>query len=151
MSVARATGLNHVSIVARDLGESVAFWQDLLGAVTLPTPNFGCRVAWLQLGDRQLHLFETDDPPPLSGHFGIEVDDFQALYVETRRRGIYAGSFQLPDGGAQMYFNDPAGNRIEVDCPDASVLDSAVVDDLVPLPHPQTGDNLRATLFRSLV
>ena len=52
-------GINHVSINARDLQESVDFYIDLLGAEPLPTPNFGIPVQWLALGDTQLHLFSA--------------------------------------------------------------------------------------------
>lgn len=48
-----------------------------------------------------------------------------------------------------MYLRDPGGNLVEIDCPDAATLDPAVVDDIVPLPHAQSGDNLRATLFEA--
>ena len=143
----RALRINHVSIVARDLELSTRFWVELFGASMLPTPNFGSPVVWLRLGDQQLHLFETSDPPPPHGHLAVEVDDFTALYLEARRRGIYERIFRLPDGGAQMYLRDPGGNRIEIDCPASTVLDPEVVDDLVPLPYPQDGDNLSATLF----
>ena len=41
--------INHVSVNARDLQESVAFYVDLLGAEPLTTPNFGLPVQWLAL------------------------------------------------------------------------------------------------------
>jgi catechol 2,3-dioxygenase-like lactoylglutathione lyase family enzyme len=46
--------INHVSINARDLQESVDFYVDLLGAELIPTPNFGLPVQWLALGRTQL-------------------------------------------------------------------------------------------------
>ena len=143
----RATRINHVSIVAQDLPASTRFWVELFGAIVVPSPNFGTPVVWLRLGDQQLHLFQTADPPPENGHFAVEVDDFQATYAEARRRGVYERIYRLPDGGAQMYLRDPGGNLVEVDCPDAGMLDPEVVDDIVPLPCPQAGANLRATLF----
>lgn len=145
----RAIRINHVSIVARDLRASTRFWVELFGAVVVASPNFGSPVVWLRLGDQQLHLFETGDPPPPNGHFAVEVDDFQEIYAEARRRGVYERIYRLPDGGAQMYLRDPGGNLVEIDCPDAATLDPAVVDDIVPLPHAQSRDNLRATLFEA--
>ena len=40
----------------------------------------------------------------------------------------FAQVTELPDGGAQMYVRDPGGNLIELDTPDASVLDRSVVE-----------------------
>jgi hypothetical protein len=49
----------------------------------------------------------------------------------------------------QMYLRDPAGNLVEVDCPDASTLDRSVVTDIRKLADdvPQTPQSKRATLF----
>jgi hypothetical protein len=63
--------INHVSINARDLQESVDFWVELLGAEPIPTPNFGLPVQWLALGRTQLHLFERDLQPTSHHHLGI--------------------------------------------------------------------------------
>ena len=46
--------INHVSINARDLQESVDFYVELVGAEPIPTPNFGLPVQWLALGRTQL-------------------------------------------------------------------------------------------------
>ena len=53
---ALSTRINHVSINARDLQESVDFYVELLGAELIPTPNFGLPVQWLALERTQLHL-----------------------------------------------------------------------------------------------
>ena len=54
------TTINHVSVNALNLRESVDFYVELLGAEPIPTPNFGVPVQWLALGRTQLHLFERD-------------------------------------------------------------------------------------------
>ena len=41
-----STDINHVSVNARNLQESVEFYVDLLGAEPIPTPNFGLPVRW---------------------------------------------------------------------------------------------------------
>ena len=63
-----AVGLNHVSIVARDLEESVRFYVDELGLEPLPTPDFGFPVQWLKAGALQVHVFERPDEPPTHAH-----------------------------------------------------------------------------------
>jgi catechol 2,3-dioxygenase-like lactoylglutathione lyase family enzyme len=52
-----ATNLNHVSLIARDLEESVRFYLEVFGMERIPTPNFGFPVHWLRVGPLQLHLF----------------------------------------------------------------------------------------------
>lgn len=135
----RATGINHVSITAADLDTSVRFYTEVFGMERVPAPKFaGLEVAWLRLGAQQLHLLQRGDPAPYQ-HFGIDVDDFEAAYVKVRRLEIrdeetfMRGIVELPGGEAQMYLRDPAGNLVEVNCPDASTLDRSIVTDIVRL------------------
>ena len=41
-----AINLNHVSVVARNLRESVRFFEEVFGMQRVPTPNFGFPVQW---------------------------------------------------------------------------------------------------------
>jgi catechol 2,3-dioxygenase-like lactoylglutathione lyase family enzyme len=43
--------VNHVSVNAVNLAESVEFYVELFGARPIATPNFGLPVQWLGLGD----------------------------------------------------------------------------------------------------
>ncbi len=119
----------------------------------IPAPNFSSPVRWLRVGDLQLHLFESDVPAPARHHFGIDVDDFEAAYRKAKELGIGderhfpADVYELPDGAVQMYVRDPAGNLVEVNWPDVTTLDRAVVTGIVKRDVPQTGDALRATLY----
>ena len=150
----RATRINHVSVSARDLADSVGFYADVLGMEPVATPNFGFPVQWMRLGDVQLHLFEQPErDAPVSHHFAIEVDDFAAVLRYVRDRGIEDRTtfghwlYRLPDGAAQLYLRDPGGNLVEVDFPDADEIDSALTVEIRPLPLPQTGEAARATLW----
>ena len=101
--------INHVSINARDLRESVDFYVDLLAAEPIPTPNFGLPVQWLALGRTQLHLFERDVQPPSHHHLGITVDDLEPAYRAAERRGAFDGEafghhlVELPGDVVQLY------------------------------------------------
>ncbi len=153
----RATLLNHVSIPAVDVDESLRFYRDVFGMEQIPAPNFGFPVRWLRLGDLQLHLFHVDERPARTyQHLGIEVDDFEECYRRLKARGLferdsrYAYLWELPGGEVQMYFRDPADNQVEVDWPDVATLDRELFgDDLKRLADelPQDAENLRATLF----
>jgi catechol 2,3-dioxygenase-like lactoylglutathione lyase family enzyme len=150
----KAVGLNHVSIHARDLDESARFYSEVLGLKPIPTPNFGYPVQWFQLGDRQLHLFQRDTEAPRYHHLALNVDDFEAVYKRAEELGIIereqgGACREFPDGAVQMYIRDPAGNRVEIDWPDARTLDTRVVKDMVRLEDavPQTDESRRAKLF----
>jgi catechol 2,3-dioxygenase-like lactoylglutathione lyase family enzyme len=155
----RATRVNHVSIFANDLEESARFYTELFGAERLPTAKFPQgRVLWLKLGDQQLHLFESDDDDPtMHHHFGMDVDDFDAVYAKAKELGVLdTEAFGTPlrshpSGWVQLYLRDPAGNLIEVDCPDVSTLDEATLADVIGLETSiaQDGDAARATLYHT--
>jgi YD repeat-containing protein len=150
-----ATGFNHVSIHARDLGESVRFYTEVFGMEKIPTYTFAFPVQYLRLGDLQLHLFQRDTPAPDYHHIAIDVDDFEAAYLKARELGIhddkafFSDVYELPDGTVQMYVRDPSGNLVEIDWPDVTTLDRSVLGDLKKLGDsvPQTGDALKATLY----
>jgi len=152
-----ATRITHVSIYADDLEESARFYEDLLGARRLPTARFPTgRVLWLTLGSQQLHLFESDqDRPTLRHHFGVDVEDFDAVYAQAKERGLldteaFGSPLRShPAGWVQMYLRDPAGNLVEIDSPDLESLEVATRADVVPLEStvPQDGDAAVATLY----
>lgn len=77
--------INHVSVNALNLDESVRFYEDLLGVERIPTLNFGIPVQWLALGRTQLHLFERDIQPTSHHHLGITVDDVEPVYRAAER------------------------------------------------------------------
>jgi catechol 2,3-dioxygenase-like lactoylglutathione lyase family enzyme len=152
----RAARINHVSIVANDLEESARFYEELFGMERVPTARFPQPVLWLRLGDQQLHLFEREGHEPrLSQHFGMDVDDFDAVYAKAKAMGVLdtdafgATLRNHPMGWVQMYLRDPAGNLLEVDWPDASSLSAKTLADLTPLDTPQEGDAAVATLYHS--
>jgi catechol 2,3-dioxygenase-like lactoylglutathione lyase family enzyme len=154
----RATGLNHVSVSARDLAESTRFYVEVFGMETIPTYTFAFPVQYLRLGELQLHLFERDTPAPDFHHFAINVDDFEAAYTKARELGIqerkafFSHAYELPDGSVQMYLRDPSGNLVEVDWPDVTTIDRTVVTDLKRLEDDvaQDEEGRRATLYLSL-
>jgi catechol 2,3-dioxygenase-like lactoylglutathione lyase family enzyme len=147
--------INHVSVNARNLLESVDFYVDLLGAKLLPTPNFGIPVQWLALGRTQLHLFERDIQPTSHHHFAVTVDDVEPVYRTAERRNAFDHKafgnhlVELPGDVVQLYVRDPAGNLVEIDHAGVDRLP----DDLrAQLKHlwdfnPQNEENMRGRLF----
>lgn len=147
--------INHVSVNARNLQESVEFYVDLLGAEPIATPNFGVPVQWLALGDTQLHLFERELTPTSHHHFGITVDDIEPVYRAAERRGAFDDQafgnrlVELPGDVVQLYLRDPAGNLIEVDQHGVERLPANLRARLKHLwdLHPQSEENMRGRLF----
>jgi catechol 2,3-dioxygenase-like lactoylglutathione lyase family enzyme len=150
-----AINLNHVSVVARDLRESVRFYEEVFGMQRVPTPNFGFPVQWLRVGPLQLHLFERPEEAPVYHHLGLTVDDFASVYRKTKALGIHDKTtfghhlYELPGKNVQLYLRDPAGNLVEVDWPDVTILPPDIRADMRRLAdtRPQSEENLAATLF----
>jgi catechol 2,3-dioxygenase-like lactoylglutathione lyase family enzyme len=147
--------INHVSINARDLQESVDFYVELLGAEPIATPNFGIPVQWLALGRTQLHLFEKDLQPTSHHHLGITVDDVEPVYRAAERRGAFDDRafgnrlVELPGDVVQLYLRDPAGNLVEIDHHGVDRLPGDLRDRLVGLWefNPQSDEHMTARLF----
>jgi catechol 2,3-dioxygenase-like lactoylglutathione lyase family enzyme len=153
LGLVRVTGINHVSISARDLEESTRFYVEIFGMERIATPIFATRVQWLRCGSLQLHLFldEAGEAPPRH-HIGLTVDDFEAAYAAVAN---YTSSewgndlVELPSGQVQLYFRDPAGNLIELNWPDASTLDRSRYPQLRRLVDvvPQSEESMAAVLY----
>jgi catechol 2,3-dioxygenase-like lactoylglutathione lyase family enzyme len=150
----RGIRVNHVSVNARDLAESVGFYTELFAAVPVPTPNFGVPLQWLAVGDVQIHLFERDVQPPSHHHFALTVEDLEPVYRRAAARGAFDDIafghhlVELPGDVVQTYLRDPAGNLIELDTPFASRLPASLRRNIKPISElrPQSDENRRARL-----
>jgi catechol 2,3-dioxygenase-like lactoylglutathione lyase family enzyme len=106
--VARAVGINHVALEVDDLDEAIAFWQRIFGDVALRGRSGA--MAFIDLGDQFVALARGREQPPDSRrHFGVVVDDKEAVRANVRKEGLPAGS-----EGGHLRFKDPWGNNIEV-------------------------------------
>jgi catechol 2,3-dioxygenase-like lactoylglutathione lyase family enzyme len=150
-----STRINHVSVNARDLAESVRFYSELLGAEEIPTPNFGIPVQWLAVGPTQLHLFERDLQPTTYHHLGITVDDLEPAYRAAERWDAFEDAafgnrlVELPGDVVQLYVRDPAGNLVEIDQAGVDRLPADLRARLKGLWefNPQSDEQMRGRLF----
>ena len=139
----RATGFTHVSIGARDLEESVRFYEDFFGMEEVPAPDFTGHVRWPRVGDLKLHPFQDEGSAPVGHHFALGVDDFGAAFRKTRETGarVEGGNYstvrELPDGAVQMYLRDPAGNLVEVNWRNANTLDRGLIGEIQKIGGPR--------------
>ena len=148
----------HTSILAKDLDESVAFYEEVFGMERIPSPNFTTPVEWLRVGYLTLHLFKRDIEAADFYHIGLHVDDFESVYQAVDERGIATTFdpdtaepvvYELPEGAVQLYLTDPAGNLVEVNYPRVDELDHSIVSNIVPRAEqiPQDGEAAEARLY----
>jgi glyoxylase I family protein len=115
-------GLHHVSLVVSDTARALAFYRDVLGLEVMATrPALAFDGAWLQLGDRQLHLLELPNPDPVDGrpahggrdrHTAITVSDLAAFATRLEQAGM---PFTRSRSGREALFcRDPDGNAWEL-------------------------------------
>jgi predicted enzyme related to lactoylglutathione lyase len=104
--VARPVGINHVALEVGDLEEALEFYGRIF---ELRLRGRVRGMAFVDLGDQFLALAEGRDGPPDRGrHFGLVVDDREAV----RRALEDAGADIVPTRG--LRFLDPWGNSVEV-------------------------------------
>jgi catechol-2,3-dioxygenase len=103
---ARLVGLNHVALEVGDLEEALEFYgrifdMELRGRV----PG----MAFIDIGDQFLALSEGRAQPPDQGrHFGLVVDDREAVRAALHEAGVEI----LPGRGVD--FRDPWGNHLQI-------------------------------------
>lgn|ERR1022692_2027878 len=105
--MARVVGINHVALEVGDVDEALAWYGrffdfELRGRA-------GGRMAFLDMGDQFIALASgrrqsADD----ARHFGLVVDDKEAVRTELQRAGV-----QVQDSGS-VDFLDPWGNHVQV-------------------------------------
>jgi catechol 2,3-dioxygenase-like lactoylglutathione lyase family enzyme len=122
-------GLDHVTLVVKDLESSRRFYVDGLGMQQVERPGFKFAGSWFQAGKTQIHLIlEYDGSGPAgmplpekskssrTHHFAFVVDDAERAAGRCRELGlpIVSGPKQRPDGFVQVFVADPDGYIVEL-------------------------------------
>jgi lactoylglutathione lyase len=102
---ARGVGLNHVALEVGDIDEALAFYGRLF-EFTLRSRGRGH--AFIDLGDQFIALERGRSTPDRRGHFGLVVDDKEAVRAALRGAGAPVPS------GRGLDFRDPWGNHVQV-------------------------------------
>ncbi len=111
----RVLGLHHVSINVRDVAEAVDFYRDVMGfPVRSDRAAFSFDGAWLDVGDRQLHLLDKPVPEAVGQHFALRVEDIDAAVAELRERGVAVSDPVAVNLSRQAFLHDPSGNLVEL-------------------------------------
>ena len=111
--------LHHVNVVVPpDATARVrGFYVDVLGLreVTKPTEGVAQTGAWFDIDDRtQVHVSERDGDRHPQVHFGLVVDDFDAVLARLREAAAPWEDRPPIFGGRRGFTRDPEGNRVEI-------------------------------------
>ena len=113
-------GLHHILLPARDVERAAQFYLEL-GMETVAPIN--PRMAWMQFGPNQLHLWHADEKHPYNGwthepspHFALAVDDVFAFEKRIPEIGgqVIQKPGQRPNGTWYFFALDTEGNRFEL-------------------------------------
>jgi catechol 2,3-dioxygenase-like lactoylglutathione lyase family enzyme len=109
--------LDHVNVTTpEELEEEVVTWyRECLGLEQLDKPggthNAG---AWFRAGDHEVHIAIDEHNPPRVAHFGIVVDNYDAVIDQLRAAKCHIEQAREIPGRHRFFTRDPAGNRIEI-------------------------------------
>ena len=117
-------GLDHVAIAVRDIAESVAWYQRVLGLVRRHEAVLGDFPAVVGVGTTSLALFpvRTPNPSPAPGKDSLVIKHIAfragaAAFAVAQRHlealGV-AFHFQDHDIAHSIYLRDPDGHKIEI-------------------------------------
>jgi glyoxylase I family protein len=107
--------LHHVSINVDDVAAALRFYVDGLGLrVRSDRPGFNFDGAWLDAGDRQVHLIEAEVPENLGQHLALLVDDLDDIVGTLRRQGYDVSEPVSVGEDRQAFVSDPCGNGVEL-------------------------------------
>ena len=106
-SVTRLVGINHIALEVGDLDEALG-WYGRLFEFEL-RGRHSARMAFIDMGDQFIAISSgRTQPPDGSRHFGLVVDDKEAVRERVREQGIAVQS------SGSLDFHDPWGNHIQV-------------------------------------
>jgi lactoylglutathione lyase len=104
--MARLVGINHVALEVGDVEAALELYSRLF---SFELRGRAGRMAFIDMGDQFLALAEGRRQGPDDGrHFGLVVDDKQAVREAVEREGLRI----MP--GRRLDFLDPWGNRFEI-------------------------------------
>jgi catechol 2,3-dioxygenase-like lactoylglutathione lyase family enzyme len=103
----KLVGMNHIALEVGDLDEALAFWESIFGELNLRGRM--SRMAFIDMGDQFIALAQgRTQPPDRHRHFGLVVDDKEAVRARLRELNIPVSS------GRGLDFSDPWGNQIQI-------------------------------------
>jgi catechol 2,3-dioxygenase-like lactoylglutathione lyase family enzyme len=116
-----AIGMNHFTVLAKDLAATKDFYFGVLGLIDGHRPNLGFPGAWLYAGNTAvLHIIAgrelPADPQGVLDHMAFSANDLPGTVKALKDRGIsYDLRRQKESRVWQLFCFDPNGARVELD------------------------------------
>ena len=114
-------GMNHFTVLAKDLEATKDFYVGVLGLAEGHRPNLGFPGAWLYAGGAGvLHIVSgrplPADPRGVLDHMAFSATDLPGTVRRLEARGIPYDLRRQPESGLwQLFCFDPNGARVELD------------------------------------
>jgi lactoylglutathione lyase len=103
---ARLVGINHVALEVGDIDQALEFYGSIF---EFSLRGRGPSMAFLDMGDQFIAISRgRTQPPDDHRHFGLVVDDREAVRAALQEQGLDVA----PEGSVD--FSDPWGNHIQV-------------------------------------
>ncbi|MBO3763218.1 MAG: VOC family protein [Thermoproteota archaeon] len=125
--MSRAVRFDHVSILTKDLEESVKFYTQILRFPIIRTiESKNLKIVFVDAGNATIELFGLvgDQAKPIEEkwenvgikHIALEVDDVENFYNELKSKGVrFESEPTVALGGPKIaFFKDPNGVTIEL-------------------------------------
>ena len=115
------SGMNHFTVLAKDLDATVRFYVNLLGLAQGPRPDLGFPGAWLYVGDSAvLHIIAGREipvePAGVLDHMAFSAKGLPQVTTRLDAEGIrYELRRQRGVGTWQLFCHDPNGAKVELD------------------------------------
>jgi catechol 2,3-dioxygenase-like lactoylglutathione lyase family enzyme len=99
-------GINHIALEVGDVEQALAFWESIFGPLELR--GRAGSMAFIDMGDQFIALSQgRSQPPDQARHFGLVVDDKEAVRARLNELGVKTF-------GRGLDFYDPWGNQVQV-------------------------------------
>lgn len=114
-------GMNHFTVLAKDLAATRRFYVDVLGLQEGYRPDLGFPGVWLYVGEQAvLHVIAgrplPADPKGVLDHMAFTATGLPEVVARLRDAGInYDLRRQNQSGTWQLFCFDPSGARVELD------------------------------------
>src|SRR5919201_6291764 len=102
----RLVGINHVALEVGDIDEALDFYGRIF---ELELRGREPGMAFIDIGDQFIALSTgRTQPPDRARHFGLVVDDKEAVRAALREAGVEVAA------SGSLDFHDPWGNNVQV-------------------------------------
>jgi catechol-2,3-dioxygenase len=105
--MARLVGINHIALEVGDIDEALAWYGSIFDLEL--RGRHGNRMAFVDMGDQFIALASgRTQPPDQSRHFGLVVDDKEAVRERLREQAMPV------QAAGSLDFRDPWGNYVQI-------------------------------------